>query len=200
MSDPKNIAPAPTEGDLDTGRRSAATTNIQTAAPSPTESDADVSSTVHPNNKIALLCTLHPTTQDARSKVLSLLDRAGSYYRSPKSQCTTWTYFTPSARAKAPSQLIPKDKHDRVIGGMEIYSSKDALSTQQHEAWFQDFHAQVKAEGLYEKDEELVVWYPAAGFVSRGDSAAPFGNGTIVMQAVFTCKDGQREKVLGVLG
>lgn len=200
MSDPKNIAPAPTEGDLDSNRHSDATLNIKSTAPSPTESDSETSSTLHPNNKIALLCTLHPTTKDARSKVLSLLDHGSAYYRSPKSKCTTWTYFTPSTRPKAPSQLISKDKRDLVIGGMEIYTDKDALSTQQNESWFQDFHKQVEADGLYEKDEDLVVWYPAAGFVSRGDSAAPFGKGTVVMQAVFTCKDGQREKVLDVLG
>lgn len=82
---------------------------------------------------------------------------------------------------------------------MEIYSDKQALTTQQSESWFQNFQKKVKDERLYEKDEELVVWYPTAGFVSRSDSAAPFGNGTVVMLAVFTCKDGQRDKVVDVI-
>lgn len=95
---------------------------------------------------------------------------------------------------------MPKDKRDVVIGGMEIYTDKQALSTQQNEPWFVDFAKQVKDEGLYGPDEELVVWYPAAGFVSRSDSATPFGKGTVVMIAIFTCKDGQRSKVVDVIG
>ena len=83
---------------------------------------------------------------------------------------------------------------------MEIYSDKSALSTQQSEAWFKEFHARIKDEGLYEREEELVVWYPVAGFVARGDSAAPFGKGAVVMVAVFTCKEGRRDAVVDVIG
>lgn len=44
MSDPKNIAPAPTEGDLDSNRSYDVTSNIQAVAPGPTESDTSSSS------------------------------------------------------------------------------------------------------------------------------------------------------------
>jgi len=84
-----------------------------------------------------------------------------------------------------------------VIGGLEIYADKAALSTQQSESWFKEDHQTVKDEGLYEKPEELVVWYPTAGFVSRGDSAN--SKAAIVMMAVFTCKGGCRDKVVDVV-
>lgn len=78
---------------------------------------------------------------------------------------------------------------------MEIYSDKQALSTQQKEAWFQEFQQKVKDEGLYDsRGEELVVWYPTAGFVARKDVAAPYGG--IVMLALFTCKSGKRDTVV----
>src|SRR4051794_17958383 len=120
----------------------------------------------HPNNQIALFCTLHPSSPAARTKVLSLLTSASrNYYRTSKSQCTTWSYFLPSTRPKAPSQLVPNDKKDLVIAGMEIYTDKNAFSTQQHESWFQDFEKQVRDEGLYQTKDEMVAWYPTAGFV-----------------------------------
>ncbi|KAK5944714.1 hypothetical protein PMZ80_001914 [Knufia obscura] len=193
----KTIAPSPTESDTSNSSSNAKST-IKSAAPSPTESDI-TPSTPHPNNAIALLCTLHPSSTDARSKTLSLLNAGAPYYRSPRSQCTTWTYFTPSTRPKAPSQLVPKDKRELTIGGMEIYTDKSALTTQQSEDWFREFRERVKAEGLYEREEELVVWYPSAGFVARGETTSA-GKGSIVMLAIFTCKEGQREKVVDVVG
>lgn len=81
---------------------------------------------------------------------------------------------------------------------MEIYSSKDALSTQQSEKWFKDYEKKVKEEGLVSRGGELVVWYPVAGFVSRNEGTVA-GEGTVVMVAVFTCKEGGREAVVEVL-
>lgn len=82
---------------------------------------------------------------------------------------------------------------------MEIYTNKNALSTQQQEQWFKDYASLVEKEGLAAKPEELVVWYPTAGFVSR-DDATVAGRGTIVMIAVFKCKSGKRDQVVEVLG
>lgn len=94
---------------------------------------------------------------------------------------------------------MPKDKRDLTIGGMEIYTDKSALTTQQSEDWFREFRERVKGEGLYEREEELVVWYPSAGFVARGEKTSA-GKGSIVMLAIFTCKEGMREKVVDVVG
>lgn len=81
---------------------------------------------------------------------------------------------------------------------MEIYTDKQALSTQQQEDWFKDFQRQVKNENLYSTDgEELVVWYPTAGFVARTNVATPYGG--VVMLAIFTCKEGKRDAVVEVL-
>lgn len=81
---------------------------------------------------------------------------------------------------------------------MEIYTDKQALSIQQEESWFKEFQQKVKDEGLYgEKGEEMVVWYPTAGFVAREDVAAPYGG--VVMLAVFTCKEGKRDDVVEVI-
>ena len=153
----------------------------------------------HSNNKIALLCTIHASSTTSRDKILTSLKSASTdYYRNAKSQCTTWTYFQPSTRPKAPSQLIAKDKKDVVIGGLEIYTDKQALSSQQQESWFKEHERRAKSENWYEKDEELVVWYPTAGFVSRDDSTQA-GQGKIVMLAVFTCKEGKRNAVVDVI-
>lgn len=81
---------------------------------------------------------------------------------------------------------------------MEIYADKQALSTQQEEDWFKTFQKSVKTEGLYsEKGEEMVVWYPTAGFIAREDVAAPYGG--VIMLALFTSKDGERDAVVEVL-
>lgn len=90
---------------------------------------------------------------------------------------------------------------------MEIYSDKQALSTQMKESWFQNFGERVKRERLYDtskangKGEHMVAWYPVAGFVAREESklARPFGHGVVVMLAVFTCKEGKRDQVVKVL-
>lgn len=83
---------------------------------------------------------------------------------------------------------------------MEIYSDKQALSNQLKEPWFQDFGKQVKEEGLYsQKGENMVAWYPVAGFVAREELARPFGKGVVVMLAVFTCKEGKRDEVVKVV-
>lgn len=81
---------------------------------------------------------------------------------------------------------------------MEIYTNKTALSTQQQEQWFKDYASKVEKEGLVSKPEELVVWYPTTGFVSRDDATAA-GKGTIVMVAVFKCKSGKRDQMVDVL-
>jgi len=86
-----------------------------------------------------------------------------------------------------------------MIAGLEIYTSKSALSTQLEDPTFQSYHTAVKAEDLYAKPEELVAWYPEAGFVAREAVAGPFGGGNIVMVAKFLCREGGRDKVLGGL-
>ena len=82
---------------------------------------------------------------------------------------------------------------------MEIYIHKSALSTQLADPTFQFYHATVKAEELYTIPEELVAWYPTGGFVSRDDTAPPFGKGVIVVTAQFFCKTGMMERVLKAL-
>ena len=92
---------------------------------------------------------------------------------------------------------------------MEIYSDKQALSTQMKEPWFQDFAKRVKEEGLYDtskgdnQGERMVAWYPTAGFVARESSkdglARPFGKGSVVMLALFQCKEGKRDQVMEVI-
>ena len=86
-----------------------------------------------------------------------------------------------------------------------MYSDKAALQTQQGESWYKDFQSRSKQEGLFsEKGEVLEAWYPAAGFVARDERdagiAKPFGRGVIVMLAVFTCKEGKRDEVVGNIG
>lgn len=156
------------------------------------------SPTPHQNNKLALVCTIHTSSPSATQRYLDLLSSSRSYYTQDKAQCTTWTYLKPSSRAKAPSQLIKKANRDTTICGVEIYSDKHALSTQQEEAWFKDFQKRAKEESLYgAKGEELVAWYPTAGFVARTKTAGPYGG--IVMFALFTCKEGKRDTVVKVL-
>lgn len=75
-----------------------------------------------------------------------------------------------------------------MIGGLEIYTTKSALSDQIGDADFQAYHEKVKREGLYSKDEELVAFYPSAGFVAREVHALPFG-GTLISLSRFICKD-----------
>lgn len=108
-----------------------------------------------------------------------LRTNARDYYRQPKAKCTTWSYYTP----------FPSSSSQLVIGGLEIYTSKAALSDQVNDKeFFQPYHETVKKEGLYSKDEELVAYYLAAGFIARNDHAVPFG-GTIISQTRFICKD-----------
>lgn len=82
---------------------------------------------------------------------------------------------------------------------MEIYTDKSALPIQTESAMFKDFQAKAKDEGLYMSDEELVAWYPVGGFVSRGDTAGPFGHGTAVMMAKLRAKKDVKDRLVEVL-
>lgn len=87
-----------------------------------------------------------------------------------------------------------------MIGGMEVYTDKAALSIQMDEAWFQKYLETAKREEFFAKDEQLVVWYPTAGFVSRDDTAPPFGRGVVVITGMVTSKDGMRDKAVEAWG
>lgn len=156
-------------------------------------------------NSIALLCTIHPSSNHARTETISDLQSAAkSYYPLPKAQCSTWSYFVPATRKGAISQNAPSEfSRDLTIAGMEIYTDKRALTTQQSEPWFQEYLRKSKDYNRLDtrkaagKGEELVAWYPAAGFVSRGEGAS--GKGTIVCVAKFAAKPGQADKVVEAL-
>ncbi|CZT16802.1 uncharacterized protein RCC_02636 [Ramularia collo-cygni] len=130
---------------------------------------------------IALLCSLFPASEDKQKRVLDLLaNGARNYYQQPKAKCTTWSYYTP----------FPPISGQLVIGGLEIYTSKAGLADQVNDKeFFQSFHETVKQEGLYSKNEELLAYYFAAGFIARKDHAMPFGGGTLISQTRFICKD-----------
>lgn len=154
---------------------------------------------------IALLCTLYPASLEKQKRVpssillhlvrpsylqtsiqiLALL-RAGArdYYRRPTSKCTTWSYFTPLLTSpKSDSNLL-------LIGGLEIYTHKSALQDQANDkAFFQAYHETARRESLYAKNEDLVAYRHAAGFLARDELAQPFGEGTIVSVTRLECRD-----------
>ena len=67
---------------------------------------------------------------------------------------------------------------------------------------YKSYHSSIKREALYRKDEDLIAYYPTAGFIARETSAKPFGKGVIVMLAKFVLKGGkdERDKALKILG
>lgn len=76
-----------------------------------------------------------------------------------------------------------------MIGGLEIYTTKSAFSEQVNDRdFFQPYHETVKKEDLYSKNEDLVAYYFAAGFIARHEHALPFG-GNLISQTQFVCKD-----------
>lgn len=83
-----------------------------------------------------------------------------------------------------------------VIGGLEIYTDKNALQKQVDDpVTFQAYHETAKKEALYSKEEELVAWYLTDGFVAREQHAKPFG-GNLISLTKFV---GDREAILKVL-
>lgn len=123
-------------------------------------------------------------------KVLELLKKgARDYYRQPSAKCTTWSYFVPSPPPK-------KADTPPVIGGLEIYTDKNALQKQVDDPiFFQAYHETAKKEALYAKDEELVAWYLTDGFMAREQHAKPFG-GNLISLTRFV---GDREAILKAL-
>jgi quinol monooxygenase YgiN len=140
------------------------------------------------SSQLGLLCLLHPKDASSKGRVEQLLQSSLPYYHSPKSQCTAWTYFTPSLRKGAPSLQVPAETKHLVIGGFELYTDKSALSVQLDDPSYKVYHQTVKAEALYSKDEDLVAWRPRGGYFSRTDSTHA-GKGVVVMTATFVCKD-----------
>ena len=71
---------------------------------------------------------------------------------------------------------------------------------------FKLFHDTMEREGLYGRAEELVVWYPTAGFVARGTEgkmgrAEPWGVGVVVAVERVVVRDREgRVAVVGILG
>ncbi len=59
--------------------------------------------------------------------------------------------------------------------------------------WFKEFARKAKDESWYQegKGEEMRVWEPVGGFVSR-KAREDGGKGMIVMLAVFECKDSEK--------
>lgn len=118
-------------------------------------------------------------TDNHSPQILELVRKnAREYYRQPRAKCKTWSYYTP----------FPPVSSQLVIGGLEIYTSKAALSDQVNDRDFQAYHETVKRERLYSKDEDLVAYYFTAGFVARKDHAFPFG-GTLISLTRFICND-----------
>ncbi|WPG98083.1 Hypothetical protein R9X50_00086900 [Acrodontium crateriforme] len=138
------------------------------------------------NDGVALFCLLHPESQAKKQRCLDLLrQNAREYYTKPEAKCTTWSYFTQFPN-KTP-----------VIGGLEMYTSKQALQLQVDDPiYFQSYHETVKKEGLYAKPEELVAWYQAGGFVARDVHAKPFGN---VLISVTRMTTNDQKQVFDVL-
>ncbi|OQO12682.1 hypothetical protein B0A48_02145 [Cryoendolithus antarcticus] len=133
---------------------------------------------------IALLCTLHPASQEKRERILDLLRRlAREYYIKPSAKCIAWSYFTPAAKLTADATSFP-------LMGMEVYTDKSALQAQVDDTeHFQPYHALVKREGLYAKPEELQSWYLDCGFVARGEGQTKGGKGGLVSVSRLVCKD-----------
>lgn len=151
------------------------------------------------SSELGLLCLLHPKDASSKARVSQLLQKQLSYYHTPSSKCTTWTYFTPSLRKGAPSLQVPAETKHLVIGGFELYTDKSALSVQLEDPGFKDYHKTIKDEGLYSRDEELVAWKPQGGYFSRGQTSHA-GAGVVVMTATFVCKDADSaEKVVARL-
>ncbi|KAI7238430.1 hypothetical protein KC330_g2543 [Hortaea werneckii] len=130
---------------------------------------------------IALFCTLHPASSEKAERCINLLrTSAREYYRTPRANCTAWSYFTPLQPKKANSVA-----NSPAICGLEIYTTKAALQSQVDDpVYFQRYHEIVKQENLYAKPEELVAWYPAGGFLARDSSA----DGVLVSVTRMTAK------------
>ncbi|KAI7286931.1 hypothetical protein KC345_g915 [Hortaea werneckii] len=126
---------------------------------------------------IALFCTLHPASSEKAERCISLLrTSAREYYRTPRANCTAWSYFTPLQPQKPNSTAKPP-----VICGLEIYTTKAALQSQVDDpVYFQRYHEIVKQENLYAQPEELVAWYPTGGFLARDSSADEKEDGFLV--------------------
>ncbi|RMX71162.1 hypothetical protein D0869_15914 [Hortaea werneckii] len=134
---------------------------------------------------IALFCTLHPASSEKAERCINLLrTSAREYYRTPRANCTAWSYFTPLQPKKANSVANPP-----AICGLEIYTTKAALQSQVDDpVYFQRYHEIVKQENLYAKPEELVAWYPARGFLARDSSADGEEDGVLVSVTRMTAK------------
>lgn len=148
----------------------------------------------------ALILFMHPWSESKSERLQSLLPSARDYLLSPESQCSTWTFFTPSTRPKAPFQQLtaaPISKSGAgkplLIGGVEIYESRAALDKQLDKPWFKAFQDATKQESLYSRDEEIAAWTPVGGFVSR-QKREMHQEGTVVMLARFECKDAGKAK------
>lgn len=149
----------------------------------------------------ALVSFLHPWSESKGERLQTLLASARSYYLSPESLCSTWTFFTPSSRPKAPFQQLSSQSPATtttggtplLIGGVEIYESRQGLERQMDKPWFRDFQEATKMESLYGRAEELVAWQVVGGFVAR-EAREVDGKGVVVMLARFECKDGGKAK------
>lgn len=152
----------------------------------------------------ALVSFLHPWSESKAERLQALLPPARDYYLSPESLCSTWTFFTPSSRPKAPFQqlsAVPAAKSGTgkplLIGGVEIYESKEGLERQLDKPWFKAFQDATKQESLYSQDEEVGAWTPVGGYVSR-QARELHQKGTVVMLARFECKGSGKAKQAAV--
>jgi quinol monooxygenase YgiN len=97
--------------------------------------------------------------------------------------------------------LHPSQKAGPIIGGVEIYTSAEALSTVQKSPEFNAYHSAISSADLYAKPEDLVAWYPAGGFVARPHETETKKAGIVIL-AKFIVKDGVENttKLVEVMG
>lgn len=140
------------------------------------------------DDHIALFVTIHPASPAKQTTILSYLrNGARGYYRRPSSNCIAWSYLAP--------QL--SESSSPVLTGLEIYTKKSALQDQIKDAgFFQPYHEAVAKKKLYVREEEMVAWYLAAGFLTRGKKGVEEGGGTVMVRVrQVTCRQHEREGV-----
>lgn len=150
------------------------------------------------DDHVALFITMHPASAPKQSTLLtSLRQGARTYYRQPSSHCIAWSYLTP-----LPSTDALEEDDELIVAGLEIYASKSALQNQLNDpTFFQPFVKLVSDQQLCAKEETMLAWYLAAGFLTRSQEKVAGGGAVVARVHQMTCAgSGEKEAVVQGLG
>ncbi|KAL7940651.1 hypothetical protein V8C42DRAFT_336965 [Trichoderma barbatum] len=128
---------------------------------------------------VAILTTAR-LKSDKREQVTNSLQQLSAHLQLPHAQCIAGACFISTTKKGA-----------GLVGRMEIFPNASALATAQNSTEYKLFNDSVISQEFYEEKEDVTLWQPTGGFLSRKHQDPTINAGVLVL-AKFTCIENEK--------